>query len=234
MFTALADRLRNIDLAALTLLGVAAVLAVATMLARARSMSPSPRGTASPSWTSRCCRPWWPRAHRLHHLRGRVQQLGRRVMDDYHRRRHRRGVLEVAPLDAVVDVIAVGGSLAMTVVGKRLTDRARPPYELAVPPYETSASFPSGHTLNSIVITGMFCYLLVSHLTNTLARVATITIGAVYTISMGCRGYISAIIGSPTCWRPGARAGLAGRGDHRVPVVADRSSIARPAAAGTI
>ena len=54
-----------------------------------------------------------------------------------------------------------------------------------MPPYETSASFPSGHTLNSIVITGMFCYLLVSHLTNTLARVATITIGAVYTISMG-------------------------------------------------
>lgn len=85
----------------------------------------------------------------------------------------------------VLMVIAVAGSLLMTVAGKRLTGRARPALVDAVPPYETSASFPSGHALNSIVITGMFCYLLVSHLTSTLARTATITIGVLYAASMG-------------------------------------------------
>ena len=85
----------------------------------------------------------------------------------------------------VLMLIAVGGSLAMTVAGKRLTGRARPPLSDAVPPYETSASFPSGHALNSIVIAGMFCYLLVSHLTSKLARAATVTIGVLYVAAMG-------------------------------------------------
>ena len=85
----------------------------------------------------------------------------------------------------VLMLIAVGGSLAMTVAGKRITGRARPAVSDSVPPYETSASFPSGHALNSIVIAGMFCYLLVSHLTSRLARVATVTIGVVYAGAMG-------------------------------------------------
>lgn len=56
--------------------------------------------------------------------------------------------------------IAASGSLAMTVSGKQLTDRARPPASLAVPPFESSASFPSGHTLNATVILGLTAYLL--------------------------------------------------------------------------
>jgi len=69
--------------------------------------------------------------------------------------------------------------------GKRITDRARPPLEYAVPPFETSASFPSGHTLNSIVIAGMFCYLLVSHQTTRAARAVTVTLTVLYVLAMG-------------------------------------------------
>ncbi len=42
----------------------------------------------------------------------------------------------------VLMLITVGGSLGMTVAGKRLTDRARPPLAESIPPPETSASFP--------------------------------------------------------------------------------------------
>ncbi len=85
----------------------------------------------------------------------------------------------------VLMVIAVGGSLAMTVVGKRITDRTRPPHWASVPPYETSASFPSGHPLNSIVIAGMFCYLLVSHLTSRVARGRHRDGTVLYRVAMG-------------------------------------------------
>lgn len=54
-----------------------------------------------------------------------------------------------------------------------------------MPPYETSASFPSGHSLNSLVIAGMFCYLLVSHLSSVAARAATVTLTVLYVLAMG-------------------------------------------------
>ncbi len=50
---------------------------------------------------------------------------------------------------------AAAGSLLMTVAGKQLIGRARPPLADAVPPYEHSASFPSGHALNAVVIAGI-------------------------------------------------------------------------------
>lgn len=61
----------------------------------------------------------------------------------------------------ILMTIASLGSLAMTVSGKQLTGRARPPESLAVPPFESSPSFPSGHTLNATVILGLTAYLLV-------------------------------------------------------------------------
>lgn len=61
----------------------------------------------------------------------------------------------------ILMAIASAGSLVITVTGKELTGRARPPQALAVPPFETSPSFPSGHTLNATVVLGLTAYLLV-------------------------------------------------------------------------
>ena len=85
----------------------------------------------------------------------------------------------------VLMVIAVAGSLAMTTVGKALVGRVRPPRSEAIPPFETSPSFPSGHTLNSTVIAGMVAYLLLRRLTTQLARILTVVVAAGWAIAMG-------------------------------------------------
>ena len=64
------------------------------------------------------------------------------------------------PTPAILLTIAAAGSVLMTVVGKDLVGRVRPPLALAVPPYETSPSFPSGHTLNSWVLWILIGYLI--------------------------------------------------------------------------
>ena len=55
-------------------------------------------------------------------------------------------------------LILIGGAAAVsitaTTVGKKLIGRTRPDFADAVPPYETSPSFPSGHTLNTTVVIG--------------------------------------------------------------------------------
>ena len=56
--------------------------------------------------------------------------------------------------------VAAAGSVLVTVLGKDLSGRARPPVALAVPPFETSPSFPSGHTLNATVVLGLSAYLV--------------------------------------------------------------------------
>ena len=86
---------------------------------------------------------------------------------------------------AVLMIAATAGSLLMTVVGKRLFDRARPPLADAVPPYEHSPSFPSGHTLNATVIAGVVAYLLVRRQTRRVLRVCTIVIAAGFAITIG-------------------------------------------------
>lgn len=85
----------------------------------------------------------------------------------------------------VLALVAAAGSLAMTTVGKRLIGRSRPPRELAVPPFENSPSFPSGHTLNATVIIGILVYLWLLHLTTARARTWAIVVGACFVLAMG-------------------------------------------------
>jgi undecaprenyl-diphosphatase len=82
-------------------------------------------------------------------------------------------------------VIAALGSLAMTVTGKAVIGRSRPPFTDAVPPYETSPSFPSGHTLNATVLTGVIVYLLLRRVESARARAATVLVGAVCVVTTG-------------------------------------------------
>jgi membrane-associated phospholipid phosphatase len=85
----------------------------------------------------------------------------------------------------ILMVIAVAGSLAMTIVGKLVVARARPPIVDAVPPYETSPSLPSGHALNSTVIAGMVAYLILRRLESRLARAVTVAVAAAWAVAMG-------------------------------------------------
>lgn len=77
------------------------------------------------------------------------------------------------------------GSLLMTVAGKDIVGRVRPPHADAVPPFEFSPSFPSGHTLNSIVIAGVVAYLLILRRRSTHARVLTIVVASVFALTVG-------------------------------------------------
>lgn len=86
---------------------------------------------------------------------------------------HRRSWTPVALI-----VAAGGGSLLMTIAGKELIQRERPPLSSAVPPFEHSPSFPSGHTLNAVAVIGVIAYLLLLRRSTRRARVALI-VGAV-------------------------------------------------------
>lgn len=77
------------------------------------------------------------------------------------------------------------GSLLMTIAGKELIGRTRPPELDAVAPFETSPSFPSGHTLNATVIAGIVVYVILLHQHSRLVKVLSITLAAVFALTMG-------------------------------------------------
>lgn len=82
-------------------------------------------------------------------------------------------------------LIAVAGSLLMTNVGKQLVGRVRPPLSDAVPPYEFSASFPSGHALNSTVIAAMVAYLFLGRVSTVRTRLLTVVLAGCWAVAMG-------------------------------------------------
>lgn len=77
------------------------------------------------------------------------------------------------------------GSLLMTIAGKPFFGRTRPLLADAVPPYEYSASFPSGHALNSLVIAGIIAYLIVLRQSGWRAQVLTIAAAACFAFTIG-------------------------------------------------
>ncbi|MDR6862077.1 phosphatase PAP2 family protein [Phycicoccus sp. 3266] len=85
----------------------------------------------------------------------------------------------------VLLVLATAGSLALTIAGKDLVGRARPPRMFAVPPYESSPSFPSGHTLNATVIAAVVVYLLLRKVRRTWVRVGAVVLGVAFMLTMG-------------------------------------------------
>lgn len=91
----------------------------------------------------------------------------------------------------VLIVAAGAGSLLMTVAGKILIGRDRPPLVDAVPPYEVSASFPSGHTLNAVAILGVIAYLLVLRRHTAWSRALIVVVAIVATVLVaGSRVYL--------------------------------------------
>ena len=86
-------------------------------------------------------------------------------------------------------LIVVGGAAAFSVtatsLSKKLVGRTRPDHADAVPPYETSPSFPSGHTLNTTVVIGAVVYLACLQVHRTITRVGLITAGLIFIIAMG-------------------------------------------------
>ena len=85
----------------------------------------------------------------------------------------------------ILIVTAGAGSLLMTIAGKQLIGRTRPPLVDAVRPYEYSASFPSGHSLNSVVIAGIVAYLIVLRLRSQRVRTLTVILAALFAATMG-------------------------------------------------
>jgi undecaprenyl-diphosphatase len=85
----------------------------------------------------------------------------------------------------ILIVIAAAGSLLMTIAGKRLIGRTRPELTDAVPPYEYSASFPSGHSLNSVVIAGIVAYLIILRLKSPRSRILTGVLAGFFALTMG-------------------------------------------------
>ena len=66
-----------------------------------------------------------------------------------------------------------------------LAARSRPLHEVAVPPFEHTFSFPSGHTLNAVVIAGVMAYLLCQHTRSAGLRALISGCGIAYALLMG-------------------------------------------------
>lgn len=86
---------------------------------------------------------------------------------------------------ALLLTIAAAGSVLMTVIGKDLADRVRPPQSLAVAPFETSPAFPSGHALNSWVLLILIAYLIAARTSSRVLTIGAPAVAVVLAAAMG-------------------------------------------------
>lgn len=84
-----------------------------------------------------------------------------------------------------VTAIAAAGSVGLTVIGKAVVGRTRPPFIDAVPPFESSFSFPSGHSLNSMALAGVLVYLALLQLHRWWWRTLVAAAAASFAVAMG-------------------------------------------------
>jgi undecaprenyl-diphosphatase len=85
----------------------------------------------------------------------------------------------------VVVAVTAAGSVSLTVIGKSVVGRTRPPFVDAVPPFESSFSFPSGHSLNSLALAGVLAYLAARQLARWWWRVVVVTLAVLFALAMG-------------------------------------------------
>ncbi|MDO5738799.1 MAG: phosphatase PAP2 family protein [Ornithinimicrobium sp.] len=77
------------------------------------------------------------------------------------------------------------GALLLTIAGKSFVGRVRPPLSLALPPYEDSPSFPSGHTLNATALAVIVGYLVLLTVASRLGRALAIILALGLALGVG-------------------------------------------------
>lgn len=85
----------------------------------------------------------------------------------------------------LIVAVAAAGSVLMTRVGKAVVGRVRPPVSDAVPPFEESFSFPSGHSLNATVIAGIVAYLVAIRRPRCAVAIGSAVSAGVFAVAMG-------------------------------------------------
>ena len=134
-------------------------------------------------------------------------------------------------LPVVLMLIAAAGSVLITVLGKDLTGRARPPLIHAVPPLETSPSFPSGHTLNATVVLGLAAYLVMLGRRHLRSKLLVASAVVVFVVAMGLsrvwlgHHWLTDVMAG---WLVGLAWLAAVITGHRVKVTIDRAERAQP------
>ncbi|MCW2840210.1 MAG: phosphatidic acid phosphatase, partial [Aeromicrobium sp.] len=89
------------------------------------------------------------------------------------------------PRPAIIAAAAMAVSAGLTVAVKTTFGRARPGATDRLGPFDSTYSFPSGHTLNSAVFLGLVCLLLVPLLSKRRARLGAYGLAVALAVGVG-------------------------------------------------